>query len=125
MRLNLRHFLRFVTIAGTVVGLAGCQRMSEVGFDTKMAIGSVSMVDRCSDFMTRAFPEGGIDVVGSHGDAEADNTLITVQGVRSDVPADAAYARNVAVECHFGGGVLTRFRWIAGPIDRAEHAQAR
>jgi len=99
--------------------------MSEVGFDTKMAIGSVSMVDRCSDFMGRAFPNGDIDIVDSHVANSADSSmLVTVQGVRKAVPANAPEARSVAVECHFENGVLTSFRWIAGPLNRAAIGQA-
>ena len=124
MGLNLRHFIEFATIGGAVLALAGCARMSEVGFDTKMALGSVSMVDRCSDFMTRAFPNGNIDVVGSHVATGEDNTLITVQGVRRDLAGDTASSDSVAVECHFASGVLTRFRWIAGPDPTGAQAQA-
>jgi hypothetical protein len=110
--------------AAGLLALAGCSRMGEVGFDTKMALGSVSMVDRCSDFMSRAFPNGDIDVVGSHVDADAKSALVTVQGVRNGVPESSPNARSVAVECHYEGGVLTRFRWIAGPIRGATTGQA-
>ena len=98
--------------------------MSEVGFDTKMALGSVSMVDRCTDFMSRAFPGGDIDVVGSHVDAATQSTLITVKGVRNGVPENSPNARSVAVECRYEGGILTSFRWIAGPMRGATPGQA-
>jgi hypothetical protein len=40
--------------------------------------------------------------------------------VRGDVPENSSVAtRNVAVECHFENGVLTSFRWIAGPFRSA------
>jgi hypothetical protein len=109
--------------AAALLALAGCNGMSEVGFDTKMALGSVSMVDRCSDFMMRAFPRSSIDVVNSHVDTDSQNALVTVQGKRGDVPANAtAYTQNVAVECHFESGILTSFRWIAGPLRPATTA---
>jgi hypothetical protein len=111
--------------AGALVAVASCSRMSEVGFDTQMALGSVSTIDRCSDFMGRAFPNGDIDVTGSHIDTSLETALVTVQGVRNGVPANSPYARSVAVECHFEGGVLTGFRWIAGPIRAATTDQAR
>lgn len=123
MQLIFRNFLRFVTIA-TVLASAACSRMSEVGFDTKMALGSVSMVDRCGDFMKRAFPDSDIEILGSHVASDSQATLITVQGVRSDVPANSTYARSVAVECHFEVGILTGFRWIAGPVRPATTGQA-
>jgi hypothetical protein len=116
MRLILSKIFSF-TATGTCLWLAGCNGMSEVGFDTKMTLGSVSTVDRCSDFMMRAFPHSFIDVKDSHVETDSQNATVTVQGLRGDVPAtSAAYARNVAVECHFERGVLTSFRWISGPL---------
>jgi hypothetical protein len=124
MRLIFRQILRSAVLAAGLFALAACSRMGEVGFDTKMALGSVSMVDRCSDFMSRAFPNGDIDVVGSHVAADAQSTLVTVQGVRSGISEKAPGARSVAVECHYQNGVLTSFRWIAGPIRPATIGQA-
>lgn len=125
MSLIFRQILGFAAIAGALVALTACSRMSEVGFDTQMALGSVSMVDRCSDFMRRAFPNGDIDVAGSHVDASMESALVTVQGVRDSVPANSSYARSVAVECRFETGVLTAFRWVAGPIRAATSGQAK
>jgi hypothetical protein len=126
MRLIFSQIPRFAAVAGTVLALAGCNGMSEIGFDTKMKLGSVSMVDRCTDFMTRAFPHSSIDVVGSHVDTDSQNALVTVQGVRGDVPeTSTGYAHNVAVECHFESGILTGFRWIAGPLRPATTSPAR
>jgi hypothetical protein len=120
MRLIFRQIRRFSTAAAALTALGGCNGMSEVGFDTKMTLGSVGMVDRCSDFMGRAFPHSFIDVVNSHVDTDSQNALVTVQGMRGDVPESSAVAtRNVAVECHFESGVLTSFRWIAGPFRSA------
>jgi hypothetical protein len=125
MILNFRQILGFAAIAGAVFAMAGCSRMSEARFDTQMALGSVSTIDRCSDFMRHAFPNGDIDVVGSHIDTSMESALVTVQGVRKGVPENSPYARSVAVECHFEGGVLTGFRWIAGPIRAATTGQTR
>lgn len=119
MTLNLRQIPRFAVLAVAALALAGCSRFSELGFDTQLAVGSVSLVDRCSDFMHRAYPESGIEVTGSHVETDSENAVVTVDGVRSGVPANSAYARNIAVECRFAGGVLTGFRWTAGPILRA------
>jgi hypothetical protein len=116
MSLILSRFSRFLPLAATAFALAGCSRMSELGFDTKMAVGSVSLVARCSDFMHRAFPETAIDVAGSHAETDADSSVVTVDGVRSGVPVNSSYARNVAVECRFEAGILTGFRWTAGPV---------
>jgi hypothetical protein len=123
MRPIFSQFQRFAVLVGAALALVGCSRMSELGFDTKLAVGSVSLVDSCSDFMHRAFPESAIDIAGSHVAADAQNALVTVQGVRSKVPANSAYARNIAVECHFESGILTGFRWIAGPVRPAATGQ--
>jgi hypothetical protein len=125
MRLIFIKNLKFLVPAAPLLALAGCNGMSEVGFDTKMTLGSVSMVDRCSDFMMRAFPHSFIDVVNSHVDTDSQNALVTVQGKRGDVPANStAYTQNVAVECHFESGILTSFRWINGPLRPATAAPA-
>lgn len=114
----------FAPLGLTAVALAGCSRMSDVSFDAKLALGSVSLVDRCSDFMHRAFPETPIDVAGSRVSNDAQNATVTIDGVREGVPASGAYARNVAVECRFEGGILTGFRWLAGPVRPATTGQA-
>jgi hypothetical protein len=113
------QFCRVVGTIGIGVGLAltlsGCSRMTVIGFDTKLATGSVSLVDRCSDFMHRAFPETPIDISGSHVDAATSTTIVTVQGVRENVPPNSPYAREVAAECRFDSEILTSFRWTLGP----------
>jgi hypothetical protein len=68
IRLIFRKFIGFAVAASALGPVARRGRMSEVGFATKMALGSVGMVDRCSDFMRRAFPNGDIEAVGSHID---------------------------------------------------------
>jgi hypothetical protein len=124
MRLIFIQIPRFAATAAVLFAIAGCSRLSEVGFDSKMALGSVSTADRCSDFMRRAFPDGDIEIVGSHIDSALESALVTVQGVRKSVSENSPYARSVAVECHFEGGVLTGFRWTAGPIRAARTGQA-
>ena len=125
MSLIFRQILGFAAGAGVLVALTACSRVNDARFDTQMKLGSVSMVDRCSDFMRRAFPNGDIHVAGSHVDTSLENALVTVQGVRDSVPANSPYARSVAVECRFEGGVLTGFRWTAGPIRAATTGQAK
>src|ERR1700761_4000533 len=71
---------------GLALALTSCSRMTVIGFDTKLATGSVSLVDRCGDFMHRAFPETPIDISGSHVDATTSTATVTVQGVRENVP---------------------------------------
>lgn len=114
---------RFLALSGALLALAGCSRMTTLGFDTKLAVGSVSLVDRCTDFMHRAYPETTIDVAGSHVASDAESTTVTVDGVRSNVPAASSYAHDIAAECRFEGGILTGFRWTAGPVRAATTGQ--
>ena len=114
---------RVLALSGVLLALAGCSRMSTLSFDTKLAVGSVSLVDRCTDFMYRAYPETTIDVGGSHVASDAESSTVTVEGVRSNVPASSSYARNIAAECRFEGGILTGFRWTAGPVRAATTGQ--
>jgi hypothetical protein len=125
MPLILGRFSRFFPFAGIALAVAGCSGgLSELGFDTKMAVGSVSLVDRCSDFMHRAYPQEGITVSGTHVATDAQNAIVTVNALRSGVPASSVYARDVAVECRFDSGILTGFKWTAGPIRPATTGQA-
>jgi hypothetical protein len=124
LTLNFSQIPRFLAVVPVALALAGCGRMNELGFDTKMAVGSVSLTDRCSDLMHRAYPESAIDVTDSHVATDAENATVTVEGVRRDVATNSGYARDVAVECRFAGGILTGFRWTAGPLRPTTTGQA-
>jgi hypothetical protein len=105
--------------------LASCQRMSTLGFDTQSAFGSVSLAERCVDIMRRAFPEGGFDVTNRRVKVEGNAATVGIAATRSAVPANGLYAREVGVECRFENGVLTGFRWTAGPVRPSGVGQAR
>jgi hypothetical protein len=107
---------RTLTVALLAVSpLAACERFSTLGFDTVGAIGSVSDADRCIDIMRRAFPEGGIDITRQEVTGGA-VIVAQITGTRADIPATGPYARVVAAECRFEGGVLTDFHWTQGPV---------
>lgn len=93
--------------------------MSGVGFDAQSALGSVSLTDRCADFMRRAFPDTALDVTDRHVAISGDDSVVTVEADRRNVPANGLYARKIGVECRFANGVLTGFRWTSGPIRSA------
>jgi predicted small secreted protein len=99
--------------------LAGCGWMSGVGFDAQSALGSVSLTDRCADFMRRAFPDTAIDVTDRQVTVDAETTVVAIAADRRDVPENGLYARKIGVECRFANGVLTGFRWTSGPIRSA------
>ncbi len=101
---------------GLAIALGGCTRMADMGFDAQSAFGSVSLADRCGDFVHRAFPNSGIEVTGSKVNAELDSSSVEVAATRSDVPPGGLYARDIAAECRFKNGILTSFRWTKGPV---------
>jgi len=110
---------------GLAMALGGCSWMNDMAFDTQLGIGSTSLVDRCSDFMRRAYPSEGVEITGSHVTAATEGSTVAVEAERSDVPASGLYARNIAVECRFDNGILTGFRWTAGPVRAATAPPAR
>ncbi len=96
--------------------LAGCSRMSSLGFDAQSAFGSVSLADRCADFMHRAFPDSAIEVSDSRVNAQPGSTTVAIAAIRNSVPKGGLYARDIGVECRFENGILTGFRWTKGPV---------
>ncbi len=108
-----------------VSSLAACERMSTLGFDAQSSFGSVSLGDRCVDVVRRAFPNAELDVSDPRVKLDGNAATVAVGAVRSGIPADGLYARNIAAECRFENGILMGFRWTAGPIKPASLGQAR
>jgi hypothetical protein len=80
-----------------------------------------SLADRCSDVMREAYPDAGIkvkksQVVSDTAAASITDEIVQIDGVRPDIPAEGFIARDVAVECRFENGIMTNFRWTAGPF---------
>lgn len=79
-----------------------------------------SLLERCGDAMTEAFPGGDIKV--THAERVASPTasiatmIVAVEGERPKVPPGGPVRREVAVECRFDDNILTGFRWTAGPV---------
>ena len=74
------------------------------------------MADRCANFMRSAYPGADIDITKSEAAAASLTVIIArVEGDRTNLPPQARIARHLAVECKFDNGVLTSFRWTAGP----------
>ena len=113
-----------LALASLALLLAGCDWASGVGFDAQSAMGSVSLGERCVDFMRRAFPDTRLDATDRKVSAESDSTTVVITADRRNVPADGLYARKVGVECRFENGVLTSFRWTEGPIRPLNTGQA-
>jgi hypothetical protein len=105
-----------VAALGLAMAPSACTRLADMGFDAQSALGSVSLRDRCGDFLHRAFPNSAIEVTDSKVNAALNATTITVTAIRTGVPADGPYAREIAAECRFENGILTGFRWTKGPL---------
>lgn len=90
--------------------------MQNVGYDAATMFGTVSLSDRCVDIMRRAIPGVDIDVTDRKTTADINATTIEIDATRRNVPASGAYAREIAAECVFAGGILTGFRWTRGPV---------
>jgi hypothetical protein len=75
------------------------------------------MAERCADIMQRADPDADIDITQSGAAATSITTIVAhVEGTRSNLPSHGPSPRKLAVECRFDDGVLTGFRWTAGPL---------
>jgi hypothetical protein len=93
--------LLFLVVGGS---LTGCD------------IREAGLAERCADVMRQAFPGGGIEIRSMEAQAVMSSGIARVDGVREKVAPDGGVLRDVAVECRFEDGVLTGFRWIAGPL---------
>ena len=95
-----------VAAAALVVAGAGCSLAPSGG-----------MAERCARIMKEAYPGGDIAITKSEAAATSLTTIIArVDGVRGDLPAGGPVPRHLAVECRFDDGILTGFRWTAGPL---------
>lgn len=87
-------------------GVAGCGIPRDIG-----------LAERCADIMRRAYPSAAIEVTKSEATATSLTAIIArVEGVRTEMPADAPQPRELAVECRFDENVMTGFRWTSGPL---------
>ena len=120
-----RRARRLAALALPLLALAACERMSNLGFDTQSAFGSVSLADRCIDLMHRAYPNAELAVTDRHVNVEGNAATVLIAATRNGVPAKSPYAREIGVECRFESNILTSFRWTAGPVRAIGVGQAR
>jgi hypothetical protein len=81
------------------------------------------MAERCADIMKLADPGADIDITKSEAAATSLTTILAhVEGMRADTPPRLPAPRKLAVECRFDDGILTGFRWTAGPTPGATPA---
>ena len=115
---NGRRAFALVTIGAASLLAAGCGRTLH---NAELAMRDVGFADRCADFMQRALPGASIKITKRQAapdpvSGDFATTVAVIQGVRENVPAGEFVARDLAVECRFQNGILTSFRWLAGPL---------
>lgn len=108
-------------VALLLPGISACQLIDASVGDLRSTLGDAGLADRCADVMQRAFPGGKISITGKQAATDTDVATMTaiiaqVQGIRKDVPEGLPVAHDLAVECRFENGILTGFRWTAGPV---------
>lgn len=97
--------------------LSGCGAVEDKVENAQLAVGSPSYVNRCVDLMHRAFPGTDFDVTDQHFSTTTANSVVTVQAVRPDVPANSGM-RDIGAECRFDHGVIVDFHWTKSPMGR-------
>jgi hypothetical protein len=89
--------------------LAGCGAVHDVR--------DVGFGERCASMAERAFPQARLHTAGAPDVTVADRgAVVDLRLLRTDIPADAAELRDLAVRCRFLDGVLTDFHWTTGPL---------
>ncbi len=113
-----RRLLAIALLGATTLLSAACGRTLR---SADLALRDTGFADRCIDFMERAYPGAAIKITKQQAapdPASGDfaTSVAIIEGVREKVPAGEFVARDVAVECRFENGILTSFRWLAGPL---------
>lgn len=99
--------------------LTAAAALAAIGVGCSLAP-SGGMAERCARIMKEAYPRGDIAITKSEAAATSLTTIVAhVEGARGDLPAGAKLPRHLAVECRFDDGILTGFRWTAGPLQGA------
>ena len=78
--------------------------------------GPVTNIDRCIDFMQKAFPDAHFEVSSKRITAHANESVIDIQATRDDVPVGGRMPRNIAAQCRFESGVIAEFHWTSAPL---------
>jgi len=108
--MRLRVALVMLACAGLLCSCDWAKDMSgRVNPDT------LSLADRCANFMKAAMPGAEIDFGKRTSENTGVRTLTArVEGTRTDGPKDAPIERDLAAECQFDNNLLTGFQWTKG-----------
>ncbi|HUZ31393.1 MAG TPA: hypothetical protein VMV19_04700 [Xanthobacteraceae bacterium] len=100
---------------GTQSIISPCSSVENKVENAKLAVGSPSYVSRCVDLMHRAYPDSDFQVTNQHFSTGISTSVVTVQAVRPEVPANSGTGK-VGAECRFDHGVIVEFRWTKSPL---------
>ena len=113
----MKNVRRLIVPVLTLGLLTDCSTVESKVDDAKLAIGSSSYISRCVDLMHRALPDTDFNVTDQHFSTTMNTSVVTVQAIRPDVPANSGM-RNVGAECHFDHGVIVDFHWTKNPLGK-------
>lgn len=107
------HGSKTIFIILVAASLAGCSWSQKM--EGRIAPDTVSLADRCGAIMQAAMPFAQLEL-GDRTSRSPDVSTIIAQiaATRTDLPKDAAGARDFMAECTFQDNVMTAFRWTKG-----------
>lgn len=102
-----------LVLAVTAGLLCGCDWAKDVG--GRVNPDSLSLADRCANFMKAAMPSAEIEIAKRTSENTGIRTITArVEGTRTDGAKDAPIERDLAAECHFDNNLLVGFQWTKG-----------
>jgi hypothetical protein len=112
MQRTTRGAISIICILPLVSGCGLFQSVNDKVQNVKSAIGDVSYVDRCFDFMRRAAPNARFEMTDKSVNSTIDSDTVTILANRND----ATPAYGVSVQCRFDHGMIVDFHWLKGPL---------
>lgn len=101
-----------IAAVSVLLALSGCSGFESMEYRFR----DMSLSDRCIYFAKEAFPEMRLADTKVQSATDMDVTTTRIDGVNENAGTTGQLRRDVAVECRFENGILTDFRWTAGPF---------
>jgi hypothetical protein len=92
--------------------LSACSVYSDMEYRYR----DLSLPERCEYFTQQAFPQIQLADTKIQSATDINTTTTRIEGINENAGATGQLAREVGVECRFENGILTAFRWTAGPF---------
>jgi hypothetical protein len=96
--------------------VAGCSDLNNAYSDMAYKVADISLIDRCTHFAEQAYPQLRLTEAKTQSSSNINTTTTRIEGVNENGSSTGSLARDIAVECRFENGILTDFRWTAGPF---------